>query len=109
MADIFDIFKKLEKNRADVAAQPISHLVVGLGNPGREYEKTRHNAGFRALDILADQLGTKVDKLNQTERKKALEAIIQHPLLRQGTEVIPVSSLKKEGREVVLAKIEALL
>ena len=38
-------------------------LIVGLGHPGREYEKTRHNCGFRALDILADQLGTKVDKL----------------------------------------------
>ena len=40
-----------------------SWLVVGLGNPGREYEKTRHNAGFRALDVLADKLGCKVDKL----------------------------------------------
>lgn len=40
-----------------------SWLVVGLGNPGREYERTRHNCGFRALDILADKLGCKVDKM----------------------------------------------
>ena len=37
-------------------------LIVGLGNPGKEYEKTRHNAGWRAIDILADKLGCKIDK-----------------------------------------------
>ena len=35
---------------------------MGLGNPGREYERSRHNCGFRALDILAKDLNCSIDR-----------------------------------------------
>lgn len=38
-------------------------LVVGLGNPGQKYEFTRHNSGFLCLDLLADKLNVRLDRL----------------------------------------------
>ena len=37
-------------------------LVAGLGNPGPQYENTRHNAGFRSVDILCEKLGIQLNK-----------------------------------------------
>ena len=61
MSDIFDLFKKIEKPSA--SALPVTHIIVGLGNVGAEYVKTRHNVGFMAIDYIAEKIGVRIDKL----------------------------------------------
>lgn len=51
--------KMLRTNRQDIS---YSFLVIGLGNPGKKYEKTRHNAGFLVLNMLSQKLAIKTAK-----------------------------------------------
>lgn len=39
------------------------YVIAGLGNPGKKYENTRHNMGFIAVDLIAEEYGIKVDKI----------------------------------------------
>ncbi len=57
-------------------------LITGLGNIGKEYQNTRHNAGFIVADKLADKLGLKIDKKDcksKIARRMKDNLIIQKP------------------------------
>ena len=58
------------------------YIIAGLGNPGREYEGTRHNVGFMTLDALAD-------KYNIDVREKAFKGLIGKGMI-EGNKVILV-------------------
>ena len=60
MSSIFDLFKKIEQKPE---SGPVSFIIVGLGNIGKQYELTRHNAGFLAIDHIAEKYGAKIDRV----------------------------------------------
>ncbi len=60
MAGIFDLFAKIEREKP--ASVPVSHIIVGLGNPGKEYITTRHNAGFLSLEYISQKEGFSISR-----------------------------------------------
>ena len=70
-------------------------MIVGLGNPGKDYEKTRHNAGFMAIDLLADKLNASIS----TKKFQALCATVRI----EGKPVLllkPMTYMNESGRAV---------
>ena len=55
-------FKKKTTEASSFAGKP-EFIIAGLGNPGKEYEYSRHNAGFLCLDILCNKYGFKTDRV----------------------------------------------
>ncbi len=79
-------------------------VIVGLGNPGKEYENTFHNMGFRAVDALADKLGKSLKKVECNSLTVTFS--------RQGEKVVlakPLTYMNLSGEAVksLLAKYKA--
>ncbi|KAK9813560.1 hypothetical protein WJX73_007139 [Symbiochloris irregularis] len=91
-------------------------LLVGLGNPGKQYQGTRHNVGFRLVDTLEEQAGVRLDK----EQHNALVAralLWNHRVLlakpttymnESGRAVAKLSQYYKVPRERVLVVLDDL-
>ncbi len=95
---VFEIFKKLDEQRAPAPVGAVEFIICGLGNPGTKYENTRHNMGFMAIDTLAENLGVSIKKL----RFKSLTADVNingvHCLLMK-----PTTFMNNSGEAVVEA------
>ena len=55
------------------------YLIAGLGNPGEEYAKTRHNAGFMFVDRLIEKETFSFDKKQEAEVAKIKEVLVMKP------------------------------
>ncbi|MBL9076932.1 MAG: aminoacyl-tRNA hydrolase [Planctomycetes bacterium] len=71
-------------------------IVLGIGNPGAEYEQTRHNVGFMVLDLLAQRLGVAFERLERraTDGARAFSGKVK----------AKVGEGRRKGREFLLVK-----
>ena len=76
----------------------ITHIVVGLGNPDRKYENTRHNAGFIGVDKLAEKHGVTIDRLKYKSYCATVEIGDKKVLLMK-----PQTYMNNSGQAVVEA------
>ena len=94
---IFDVFDRIAAN-SSAARGKIEYVITGLGNPGLEYENTRHNAGFMVLDELAKQLGEDISRLRF--KGKTAEVTIEG---RRCLLLKPTTFMNNSGEAVVQA------
>ena len=69
-------------------------LVVGLGNPGKEYDKTRHNCGFRAIDFYAEK--------NNLSYKSKFNGLYADLVVNNEKLIIFAKFFKKERKESII-------
>lgn len=79
MARVF--FCNMSARSKDLGVGEKIRLVIGLGNPGREYDNTRHNVGFEVVDSLARQSGAawSVEKKWEAEVARTANALLVKP------------------------------
>ena len=81
-----ELFAKLSKS--DTMPENPPYIIVGLGNPGREYRDTRHNIGFMLIDKLVERLSARSMRV----QSKAI-----------------ITTAQYEGRKIILAKPQTFM
>lgn len=94
---IFDIFDRISSDSSRAGGK-IEYIIAGLGNPGMEYDNTRHNAGFNVLDTLASQLGENINRLKF--KGKTAEASING---KRCLLLKPTTYMNNSGESIVAA------
>lgn len=89
------VFRRSGSNRAERRGTPADFLVVGLGNPGAEYEGTRHNVGADAVTALAERCGERL----RSGKDDALSGLARVGEQRAAL-AVPLTYMNESGRAV---------